>query len=115
MLELIVNILEKLGLALLGTFFQSTAATAQSAGVDSTALEYLAQLVASARSNTTLTTPEQEYAWVMAQAAAYFTSRGMDIAVSLLESLVKLAVHNLNVSSGAPVATVSSIATSAAS
>ena len=111
MLSLIVTILEKLGLALLGTFFQTTAATSQQAGVDPTALQYLYDLVDSAQKNTMLTTPDAEYQWVFGQAVTYFSSRGFDIAISLLESLVSLAIHHYQTSTNLQAPTIASMVT----
>lgn len=115
MLSLIVTILEKLGLALLGTFFQSSAASAQSAGVDPTALQYIYDLVDSAMKNTALTTPDAEYNWIFQQAVTYFSTHGMDVAISLLESLVSLAMHHYNTATARQAPTISTIATKAAS
>lgn len=115
MLSLVVTILEKLGLALLGTFFKSSATSAQDAGVDPTALQYVYDLVDSAMKNQTLTTPDAEYQWIFQQAVQYFTSHGMDVAISLLESLVSLAMHHYNTATARQAPTISSIATKAAS
>ncbi len=109
-MAVIIEILASLGLKLLGTFFASTAQQTQAAGVDSTALDYLAQLVTSAGNNTTLATGAAKYDWVFAEAVSYFKSRGIDMAISLLESLLGLAVHNWQSSTGVAGSTVSSSA-----
>lgn len=114
-LSLIVTILERLGLALLGTFFHSTATTAQDAGIDPTALQYLYDLVDSAAKNTLLDTPDKEYQWIFNQAVTYFTSRGMDLAITMLDSLVVLATHHYNTSNARQAPTIHSLAASAAS
>ena len=109
MISLIVTILEKIGLALLGTFFATTANSAQSAGVDATALDWLSQLVNSASGNPALTTPDAQYSWVFEQAVSYFKSRGLDLAISLVDSLVSLAMHHASVSSNATAPTISTL------
>ncbi len=106
----IIELLAKVGMALLGTFFASTAQAAQTAGVDGSALNYVAQLVSSAQANTELKTGAQMYDWVFSQAVSYFNTRGIDMAISLMESLVQLAVHNFQVDNAIVGGTVAKVA-----
>lgn len=115
MLSLVVTILAKLGLALLGSFFQTTASSAKDAGVDPTTLQYLYDLVDSAQKNSTLDTPDKEYAWVFAAAVDYFKLHGLDIAISLLDSLVSLAIHHYNTNTQRQAPTIASLKVAAAS
>lgn len=114
-LSLLVTILEKIGLALLGTFFQTTAQSAKDAGLDPTVLDYIYQLVDSAQKNASLDTPEKEYDWVFGQAVSYLKTRGLDIAITLLDSVVSLAIHHYNTNTQRQVRTIASLPAGAAS
>lgn len=109
LLGMIVTLLEHLGMGLLGQFFQTTAETAQSAGIDSKALDYIYQLVESAEKDTALADGSAKYDWVYAQAVLYFSKNGMDLAITFVESLIQLAVHHQHASTGASGSTVSQV------
>lgn len=110
-LAMIVTILEHLGMALLGRFFKTTATAAQSAGIDSNALQYLYDLVDSAEKNTSLADGDAKYDFVFSEAVRYFSQHGMDIAIALVENLIQLAVHHHHTSNGVAGQTVASVIT----
>lgn len=116
-MEIIIEILTKLGMALLGAFFSSVGTSAKDAGIDSTILDYLYQLVSSAEVNPALADGSARYDWVFGQAVTYLNANKINLAITLLESLIQLAVHHAHTTSGTPGQTVSSVvaATSSAS
>lgn len=95
-MEVIVLILEKLGMALLGTFFSTLAASAKNAGIDAAALDYLAQSVASAEVNPNLASPAAKFHFVESDFYQYVSTRKLSLADSVIHALIELAVHNLH-------------------
>lgn len=74
---------------------------------DNQLLDYIAQLVASAGQNPTLTTGDQRWQWVFDTATAALPGMGKTIGTSMLNTLIELAVQNFQASmaSSAPPAT----------
>jgi len=93
---LILDFLMQLGLGVLGVFFRSLSVAAQANGLDSKAIDYIDGLVTSAEGNSTLDTSEKKYQWVYEQAVQYLHDNGIVIAMTLLNSIIELAVHNLH-------------------
>jgi len=93
---LILDFLMQLGLGVMGVFFHSLAQAAQVSGLDSKAIDYFDGLVTSAEGNSALDTSEKKYQWVYEQATKYLSDNGITIAMTLLNSIIELAVHNLH-------------------
>ena len=91
---MLITILEQLGLMLLGHFFQSAAVVAKQQGIDANALQAISDLVESAEQNSTLKDGASKFGWVEEQSISYLRDHEIDISLSLLHSLIALAVHH---------------------
>lgn len=110
MLSVIIGVLQKIGLAVLGQFFVSAATEAHDKGVDSRILDYLYQLVRSAEANPLLSTGNQKYEWVWREAITFLHANSLNLTVTLVQSLIALAVHYHHLDNGILGQTVSFVA-----
>jgi hypothetical protein len=107
MLAILVSILSHLGLSLLGQLFKTTAETTQAHGIDNSVFQYLVDLVSSAESNSALKDGGAKYDWVFNQAVSYFSSHGIDLAITYLDDVLSMAVHHFHKSTGITGQTIS--------
>ncbi len=108
-MQILIEFLERLGMALLGSFFATATQTAQDTGIDSTALQFISETVSQAETDPTLTDGDSRYNAVFTKVVQYLSDRGIDTSIAFVESIIGLAVHHNHVTTGAAGQTVSSV------